>query len=214
MNLIRRFTTSISASLESAVGQLENHDAIVEASIRQTQQSVAKTKARINTLRQQHHCYEKQLNEAQTQFELWTGRATKLADSDEKKALQCMTRRRQYQHEISRLTTLIDQQTTLIHDVSANLDKLQLKLDEMKQKHNLMRSRQAVADVNRAVGQAERRVDVNDTFERWESTILEHEMAISDSCTRDPLDAEFIREESQTELLEELNALKTSKREE
>ena len=209
MNIIRRFTTSVSASLENAVGQLENHDAIVEASIRQTQQSVAKTKARINTLRQQQHCYEKQLKDAENQFDLWTERATKLASSDENKALQCMSRRQQYKNEISRLTTLIDQQISLIHDVSSNLDKLQSKLDEMKQKHNLMRSRQAVAYVNRAVGKAERRVDVNDTFERWESTILEHEMAISDSCTNDPLDAEFTRAENQAELLEELNLLKT-----
>lgn len=208
MNIIKRFTTSVSASLESAVGQLENHDAIVEASIRQTQQSVAKTKARINTLRQQQHCYEKQLQDAENQFSLWTERARKLADSNEGKALQCMSRRNQYKNEISRLTQLIGQQTSLIHDVSCNLDKLQQKLDEMKQKHNLMRSRQAVADVNRAVGKANSNINVSDTFERWESTILEHEMAISDSCTADPLDAEFTRKENQAELLEELNLLK------
>ena len=49
MKLIKRLSTSITATLDSAVGQLENHDAIVEASIKQTRQSVAKTKARINT---------------------------------------------------------------------------------------------------------------------------------------------------------------------
>ena len=49
MNLIKRLTTSVSATLDSAVGQLENHDAIIETTIKETRQSVAKTKARINT---------------------------------------------------------------------------------------------------------------------------------------------------------------------
>ena len=33
MKLIKRLSTSITATLDSAVGQLENHDAIVEASV-------------------------------------------------------------------------------------------------------------------------------------------------------------------------------------
>ena len=70
----------------------KNHDAIVEATIKQTRQSVAKTKARINTLRQQLNAYESQLKEAQEQFALWTERAAKLADTDQAKALQCVAR--------------------------------------------------------------------------------------------------------------------------
>lgn len=207
MNLIKRITTSVSATLDSAVDQLENHDAIIDATIKQTRQAVAKTKARINTLRQQQHAYEAQLSEAQEQHALWTQRATRLADKEQDKALQCLSRRNQCQNDIDRLSTLIDQQKTLIRDVSLNLGKLQLKMDEMSQKHNLMRSRQAVADVNRAVGRASREESVNDTFERWESIVMEHEMAVSDVCARDPLDAEFSEIESEAELLAQLAEL-------
>jgi len=153
MKLIKRLSTSITATLDSAVGQLENHDAIVEATIKQTRQSVAKTKARINTLRQQLSTYETQLKEAREQYALWTDRAASLADSDQEKALQCVARRNQYEAEIGRLNYSAEQQKILIRDVSQNLQKLQSKLDEMTQKHNLMRSRQTVADVNRAVAQ-------------------------------------------------------------
>ena len=207
MNLIKRLTTTVSATLDSAVGQIENHDAIIEATIKQTRQSVAKTKARINTLRQQQQAYETQLKDARDQHASWTQRATQLANNDQDKALQCMSRRNQCQSEINRLTLLIEQQKSLINDVSLNLQKLQAQSDEMSQKHNLMRSRQAVADVNRAVGKAANNISVNDTFERWESIVMEHEMTVNDLCTRDPLELELTQQEDDAELLRQLTDL-------
>ena len=207
MNLIKRLTTTVSATLDSAVGQIENHDAIIEATIKQTHQSIAKTKARINTLRQQQQAYETQLKDARDQHASWTQRATQLANNDQDKALQCMSRRNQCQSEINRLTLLIEQQKSLINDVSLNLQKLQAQSDEMSQKHNLMRSRQAVADVNRAVGKAANNISVNDTFERWESIVMEHEMTVNDLCTRDPLELELTQQEDDAELLRQLTDL-------
>ena len=212
MKLIKRLSTSITATLDSAVGQLENHDAIVEATIKQTRQSVAKTKARINTLRQQLSTYETQLKEAREQYTLWTDRAASLADSDQEKALQCVARRNQYEAEIGRLNYSAEQQKILIRDVSQNLQKLQSKLDEMTQKHNLMRSRQTVADVNRAVAHVSTDDSISETFERWESAVLEHEFAVSDACTRDPLDLEFTQQEDEAALLAQLQMIKEDAR--
>ena len=207
MKLIKRLSTSITATLDSAVGQLENHDAIVEASIKQTRQAVAKTRARINTLRQQHNAYQAQLKEANEQFDLWTQRAASLATSDQEKALQCVARRNQCEADIQRLSQSEQQQADLVRDVSANLQTLQTKLDEMTQKHNLMRSRQTVADVNRAVAYARSDESLSDTFERWESAVLEHEFAVSDACSRDSLDDELTRNEDQAELLAQLSQI-------
>ena len=125
--------------------------------------------------------------------------------------MQCIARRNQCQNDIERLSGLIEQQQNLIIDVTRNLDKLQQQRDEMTQKHNLMRSRQAVADVNRAVGKVSQDESVNDTFERWESMVMEHEMAVSDVCASDPLDDEFSQQETQAELLIQLTELTNTK---
>lgn len=207
MKLIKRLSTSITATLDSAVGQLENHDAIVAASIKQTRQAVAKTRARINTLRQQHQAYQAQLKEAKEQFVVWTNRATDLAASDQQKALQCVARRNQCEADIGRLSYSEKQQADLVRDVTANLQTLQTKLDEMTQKHSLMRSRQTVADVNRAVAYANTDDNLNDTFERWESTVLEHEFAVSDACSGDSLDLELTRAEDEADLLAQLQII-------
>jgi neutral trehalase len=140
----------------------------------------------INTLRQQHQAYQAQLKEAKEQFEVWTKRATDLAASDQKKALQCVARRNQCEADIGRLQT---------------------KLNEMTQKHSLMRSRQTVADVNRAVACANTDDNLNDTFERWESTVLEHEFAVSDACSGDSLDLELTRAEDEADLLAQLQII-------
>lgn len=213
MNFFKRFTTSVSASFDNAVGKIENHDAIIEATIKQTRQSEARTKARINSLRQQLHTYEKQLKDTEQQTALWTQRAMKLADSDEVKAMECLSRRNHCQESAKRLEVRIIQQKDLINDVSANLKKLQVKLDEMSQKHNLLRSRQAVSDVNRAVRNACSTESVNDTFERWESVVLENEVCEDFNAHNDfdPLDAEFTQQESEAELRLQLAELKAQK---
>jgi phage shock protein A len=200
----------VTETLDSAVAQLENHDAIVDATIKQTRQAVAKTKARINTLRQQENAYTTQLAEAVEQRDLWTKRAAKFAVSDQGKALQCVARLNQSASEIKRLTSASDQQKELIHDVNSNLQKLQKKLDEMTQKHNLMRSRQTVADVNRAMVSVNVDDSLSGTFERWESAVLEHELAVSDVCSRDSLDMELSQGENQEDLIGQLAEITSS----
>ncbi len=208
MNLIKRLTTSVSATLEGAVGQLENHDAIIEANIKQTRQAVAKTKARLASLRQQQNAFETQLKVALDQINVWEDRARSLADDDENKALQCLSRRNQNEAEVRRLEQALHQQSVLITSVTGNLNTLKTKLDEMTQRHNLMRSRQAVADVNRVVARADESQHMNDTFERWEATVLETELAVSDACCTDPLETQFTQQEQQAELRAQLDVLK------
>jgi len=207
MRLIKRISSSISATLDNAVGQIENHDAIVEATIREVRQSVAKTKARINTLRHQENVYRKQLDQAREQQQLWEQRATKLADINQQQALECIARRNHCNAEINRLEQSLEQQITLIREVTQNLQKLQNKLDEMTQKHNLMRSRQSVADVNRAVAKSNLDDSIEDTFERWESVVLENEFMVSDAFAHDPLELALGEQEHQSELKAQLAAL-------
>ncbi len=207
MNLIKRITTSVTATLDQAVGQLENHDAIIEATIKETRKSVARTKARINTLRQQLSVFENQLEQAREQSHVWESRARQLAETDQEKALQCLQRRNHLEQEQQRLDAAIDQQQQLISKVQANLTKLQAKHDEMQHKHTLLRSRQTVADVNKAVASSQCQQDLDDTFERWESLVLEHELNNDEAASIDPLAQEFERNESDAALQAQLAAL-------
>lgn len=213
MNFLKRLTTSVTATLESAAGQLENHDAIVHATIKETRQSVAKTQARINTLRQQQSVFESQLSDAHEQANKWEVRAKQLANTDEEKALQCLTRRNQLQAEQARLEESIEHQASLINKVESNLSTLKSKLEEMQHKHNLLRSRQSVAQANKGLATSTSEHELADTFERWESMVLEHELGspvfgTEEYATVDPLRDEFENKEDAAQLRAQLDQLK------
>lgn len=215
MNLIKRFTTSVTATLDNAVTQLENHDAIIEATLKEMRHLVAKTSARINTLHQQLSLYESQFTHASEQIALWEARASALIDSDQDKALQCLARRNEYDLEKQRLSDSIDQQQNLIRKVEDNQQTLKSKLEEMQLKHADMRSRQSVAEAARVTDGVSNRQNVQDTFERWESLVLEHELNSdallqlnSQECE---LEREFNEQEAQSRLREQLVELKKAK---
>ncbi len=210
MNLIKRLTTSVTATLENAVGELENHDAIVEANIKQTRQAVAKTQARLATLRQQRNAIETQLKTANEQVALWEKRAISIGDENEHQALQCLSRRNHSETEAHRLSSTLDQQDDLIGNVNSNLETLKSKLDEMSQRHNLMRSRQAVASVQSVASKVGQSEQINDTFERWEAAVLETELGASQGCSVDPLEEQFRSQESDKKLHAQLADLKNT----
>ena len=51
MSLIRRISTSITSSVDRAVSRVENHDAIVNAALRDTQQAAARSRVRLERVR-------------------------------------------------------------------------------------------------------------------------------------------------------------------
>lgn len=213
MNLIKRLTTSVTASIENAVGELENHDAIIEANIKKTKQSVAKTKARLIVLQQQQDTFEKQHTKAIEQIAVWEKRAASLSNSDEEKALQCLVRRNQHEHDLHRLGVSIEKQNTLINNVNTNLNTLTSSLDEMVQRHNLMRSRQTVADINHLNTSFDDSQKLDDTFERWEATVIEKELSTGCNVLNDPLEAQFLSKENTLKLQDQLSELHNNKTE-
>ena len=45
MSLFRRITTTVTSSVDKAVSKVENHDAIINAALRDTQQAAARARA-------------------------------------------------------------------------------------------------------------------------------------------------------------------------
>ena len=55
MNLIRRISTSITSSVDRAVSKVENHDAIINAALRDTQQAAARSRVRLERVKKDGH---------------------------------------------------------------------------------------------------------------------------------------------------------------
>ena len=212
MRLIKRISTSLSASMHDAVGRLENHDAIVEASIREQKQVLGKTRARLKTLLKQQRKFEQDKQDCEAEIIRWADRARSLAEQDEQKALSCLARRKQLQHRLADMEANLGRQRELTAQLTETARELEAKLEEASRQHNLMRARQSVADANTAFGSSSERHDqLDEVFERWESNVMAYE---DQSPLGDPgdgeldlLESELDKSEQQAELADELQRL-------
>ena len=207
MKLIKRITTTLSANMNSAVNQLENHDGIITASIQKTRQSIAKTQSQYNSLLRQQDGLKAQLKEAQKQTALWTERATISVKDDRERALACVAKRNHFEQDQQRIKATLQQHQGLLREVTQHLDTLKKRLSETQQRHQLMRSRHSLAKTNRCVISCIEEDDLDQTFERWETVVLENDPNIYLQHANDELEFELQQKEDLTLLEAQLNEI-------
>ena len=215
MSLIRRISTTISSSVDRAVSKVENHDAIINAALRDTQQAAARSRVRLNRVQKDGHNLKTRRAALQQASLRWTERAKTVAGDDEAKALECLRRRNDCETQLRHLDDSIAKHDELEERISSQVKKIEQRVGEVAQQRNLMRSRQSVADAMRTINNVEgiSYGEIEDTFDRWEINLGETEILTNTTTTVDPLESAFQAEEDTAELRAELEALLSSDRE-
>ena len=103
MSLIRRISTSITSSVDRAVSKVENHDAIINAALRDTQQAAARSRVRLERVKKDGHNLKTRHANLKQATGRWTERARKIAAEDEAKALECLRRARRADRQAEEL---------------------------------------------------------------------------------------------------------------
>jgi phage shock protein A len=209
MSLIRRISTSITSSVDRAVSKVENHDAIINSALRDTQQAAARSRVRLERVRkdgQSLKTRQEQLIVAQSR---WSDRAKSVAASDETKALECLRRRKDCELQLHSLRDSIEKHDELESRIAEQVKKIEARIGEVAQQRNMMRSRQSVAEAMRTINNIEgvSYGEIEDTFDRWEINLGETEIMMGAATTTDPLDTAFLTEEDTAELRAELSEL-------
>lgn len=206
MRLFKRISTTVSSSIDKAVSRVENHDAIINAALRETQQAAARSRVRLVRVQKDGNNLKTRRQELQTAASQWEERAKNVAGSDETKALECLRRRKECQTQAVNLEASIEKHRELESRISENLKKIDARIGEVSHQRNMMRSRQSVAEATRIINNIEgvSYGEIEDTFDRWEINLGESEI-ISGSCpSTDSLESAFLVEEDQTSLRAEL----------
>ena len=94
MGIVRRFTSTVSSSFDWVITQIENHEALVGAAIRDAQGAVAKARAQLQRVKGDGQRLRERLSEAQTNMELWQDRAIRIAKTDQERAIECLRRKK------------------------------------------------------------------------------------------------------------------------
>ena len=79
MSLIRRISTSITSTVDRAVSKVENHDAIINAALRDTQQAAARSRVRLERVRKDGQGLRTRRGNVEIAVTRWTERAKAVA---------------------------------------------------------------------------------------------------------------------------------------
>ncbi len=209
MSLFKRLSATLFSHVDQAVSQIENHDAVIDASIRDARRAAAQAKVRLARVRndgQRLHAKLKALRETEAS---WIERARASAENDEDTALECLRRRRECQRQAAELESTLERHGELERRLATETQDLENRVSEISQQRNLMRTRQSTAEALRSINaiDSSATIDIDDTFERWEIQITDAELAAGQADASDTLERQFLKVEDRNALRAELRAI-------
>lgn len=212
MNLLQRISTTVVARIDGAVRSIENHDAIVGASLAELRHAIAQARVRVQRV---EACQEQRRQRRETlrnETAKWRQRAAE-ADN-ETTGIECLRRAHARAAEIAALDHTEAQQRDVEQRMAQVLERLEQRYRELQLQRQTLRGREAVA---RASATAGRMVGgdsdvLAETLERWTIAINEDELAAEVLSDRDALAERFDRAEQEAGLRAELATLRTKAR--
>lgn len=219
MNVLRRITATLSGSVESAVNHLENHDALVEASLRQTRALAAETRVRLARVRQDGLRLGARITELQDSEVSWSNRALSLAGSEDEeqreKALECIRRRNHVRQQKLALNKSLDSHNQQEKTLQQTLASIETRLSDIENNRNMLRTRASAAEAQRVANKLDSSpgLAVDDVLERWEMRILQAEYGNPATGESDAFAAEFENQEDRESLQLQLDELQDREQE-
>ncbi len=213
MSLFKRLSTTLFSRIDQVVGEIENHDAVIQASLNDMRKKVAEAKVRLGQVHREKEQLEQQSQELQGNARRWQQRAVDCADADEEKALECVSRSRFCEQKNARLRQAINQYAQTADKLGQDIESSEQHLGEMKQKLTLMRARQSTTSAISATSEMNNNVEnqLDETFGRWEINISQTEMLVDPLEPTDVLERDFLAKEKKGDLRKELTQLLAKK---
>ncbi len=144
MSLFKRLSTTLFARIDQVVGEIENHDAVIQATLNEMRKKIAEAKVCLSQVHREKERLEQQGEELQENARRWQQRAIECAGADEEKALECVSRSRFCEQKNIRLRQAINQYVQTTEKLGQDVESSEQRLTEMKQKLTLMRARQSI----------------------------------------------------------------------
>ncbi len=209
MSVLKRISTTLFSRVDQLVGEIENHDALIQAAITEQRKKIAAAKVQLGRIQAQQNRIQQQTSQLQQSEQRWEQRAIKEATQDEAKALMCIQRRQHIKQQISKSQQAEQEYHRAAERMIVDINRSEDELKNMSQKHELMRARQSSAEALNIVNQtsAIRSDELENSFDRWEIKITENEISSEHYDDTDLLEQAYIKEENKDILREELHAL-------
>jgi len=212
MSFFKRVTLAVSTGIERMVGEIENHDAVVEAGIRESRRLYAKAKVRHARMQEDGLRLRRRLDGLRADEKAWRERALSCpaTPEGEEKAIACLSRAKRSAEQAESLTDTVRRHLEVEARLGHEIEGLRQRVESMENRRQIMRSREATASAASRIRETDTGglIDLDDTFERWEIRVTESELTTDTLSDTDPLESEFVAAESRAALKAELEALR------
>ncbi|MEM7436640.1 MAG: hypothetical protein AAF436_15905 [Myxococcota bacterium] len=208
MNRMKRWTMSVTSWVDGVLAQVENHEAAVTAAITQVRRSTAEARVRLRRVERDAQTLRDSLEREEAAVETWRARAKRMTDDDQ--ALECLRRHKTAQHRVTQLRARLVEQERAQKELRDGVSRLNGRLGELTERKNVMRARQSRAEAVSGIGIASKpTLDLEEIFDRWESSVGEFEVAADDLDPVDAFEADVEAKETLEALTSELAALRS-----
>ncbi len=209
MSIIKRLTTTLFSQIDHAVGEIENHDALIEAAIGEQRKKLAAAKVQLTRIQEQERRVQEQIEQVKADGVRWERRAVQAAAEDEERALACLQRRKRAAEQAERLTATWREYQTTATRMAADIGSAEDELRTLSQKHALLRARQTSSEALAAPRKAgvANLAEIEKTFDRWEVRIAQDGVLLDSVEPMDELEESYRSQEEDETLRDELRAL-------
>ena len=210
MSLLKRLSATFIGRIDQVVGEIENHDAVIQAALRDMRRTIAEARVRLARVQRQAEKLRRETEEQREAAQRWRQRAVEAASGDEATGLECLRRAKQCDRQADRLCASQTQYEQAVAQLVTDIDTSEQRQHALEQKHALLRARHSVGTALNATSEWESTVfrQLDDSFERWEIRIGQIETAVEHPAPVDPLERDFLSREQELELRTELALLK------
>jgi phage shock protein A len=207
MSLIKRLSVSLFSKVESIVGEIENHEALIQATINEQREKIAHAKVQLAKLQRQEQRVQQQVDELNTKEISWTKRATQAAKTDEARAMACLQQRQIVRSEIQKLSNVQQAYQNAANKMAKDMSRCNDELSTISQKYELLQARKSSSEALSAAHDSRTTVcEISNSFDQWEVQINHQEMIV-DSEPMEPLEQDYLKAEQEEQLRAELNLL-------
>ncbi len=215
MTIFKRTFTSIYARIDHMVGEIENHDALIAAAIKEQKQKITAAKVQLRKVESSEQRIVEQLAQLSINVKRWTQRAASEAsgegrEANEQQALLCLQRRQGIAKQKQKLQLMRDEYRSSRQRMKKDIGHCEEELINIMQKHQVMRARQSTAEAMQIIERSNGASleDIENSFDRWEVNIAQGEYSVDRvEESFDELEQEYLEEENEQQLRYELAEL-------
>jgi phage shock protein A len=210
MKLIKRWSTGLVSRVDWMVTQVENQEALVSSALRSAREATARAKVQLGRVRKDGDQLRQTIQTEEDAVTRWRERAVTMANGDEMQAMECLRRGKRAEGALKELRQRLVVHGQSEQQLTKDVRGMEVQLAALVEKRNMMRTRQSRAEAVQSVQGCGESMgcDLEDVFDRWETSVLEKELGAQCSISTDDFEESFVGAEEEEQLRDELRQLK------